>query len=106
MNRRRYRIVNKRKFISFLATLFISIIVIISLFINSKVYSSTYKEIYREVTIKEGHTLWDIAIENMPEQYDVRKMIFEIREFNNMDNVDIYPGDLIKVPIKQDFTQQ
>ena len=34
------------------------------------------------------------------EDYDVRKMVFEIIQFNNMESANIYPGDLIKIPIK------
>ena len=35
----------------------------------------------------------------MPKDYDIRKMIHEIREINNMETADVYPGDLVKVPI-------
>lgn len=95
------RITNRKRFFTFLASTFIIITAIIVVFLsNSRVYSSTYKHVYKEVLVKEGDTLWNIAIENMPAKYDVRKMIFEIREFNNMADVDIYPGDLIKIPIK------
>lgn len=67
---------------------------------NNKVYSSTYKELYKEVIVNKGDTLWNIALNNMPDGYDVRKMIYEIREFNSMNSADIYPGDKIKIPIK------
>ena len=40
---------------------------------------------------------------NMPKDYDIRKMVFEIKEFNNMKDANIYPGDLIKIPIKHNF---
>ncbi|MBZ2173805.1 LysM peptidoglycan-binding domain-containing protein [Schnuerera sp. xch1] len=103
MSNRRYRIVNKRKFISFLVLMFIVITVIAFLLISdNEVYSSTYRENYKEILVREGDTLWNIAIDNMPDEYDVRKMVFEIRKFNSMkDTTSIYPGDLIKIPIKE-----
>ena len=66
----------------------------------NRVYGSLYEEQYIEVIVKRGDTLWDIAGKYMPEKYEVRKMVFEIKEANNMSNANIYFGDLIKVPIK------
>ncbi|MCF6464959.1 LysM peptidoglycan-binding domain-containing protein [Clostridium sp. Cult2] len=101
MRKRRYRIVDRKKFMSFIFITSITIIAIILMFTNNqKVYSSTYKDLYKEVIVKKGDTLWNIAIDNMPSNYDVRKMVFEIKEFNQMIDANIYPGDLIKVPIK------
>lgn len=101
MRKRRYRIVNKKRFNTFLISATIIIAFIISLFINNnKAYSLTYNEPFKEIVINKGDTLWSIALENMPDDYDVRKMVYEIREFNNLDNATIYPGDIIKVPIK------
>ncbi len=100
--KKRYRIVNKRKFISFLA-LILTIITISTMFLlmrDNKVYSSTYEENYINVKVEKGDTLWNIAINYMPKGYDVRKMVFEIIEFNDIEGASIYPGDLIKVPIK------
>ncbi len=48
--------------------------------------------------MKYGDTLWDIAKKHMPDDYDIRKMVYELREFNNMKDVNIYPGDVIKIP--------
>ena len=99
--KKKYKITNKRKFISFL--LLVSTMVMFMTFLlvkDNKVYSSTYEENYTKIKVVQGDTLWNIAINNMPKEYDVRKMVFEIIEFNHMENASIYPGDLIKVPIK------
>lgn len=97
----KYKIVNKGKFISFIALILIAIIITIFIFTNNnKVYSSIYEEKYLEIMVEQGDTLWNIAINNMPIKYDVRKMVFEIIKFNEMKNANIYPGDLIKIPIK------
>lgn len=80
-------------------------LIIIALFINyQKVYSTTYEirydNVYKEVIVREGDTLWKIALENMPPDYDVRKMVYEIKVINKIIDSNIYPGELIKVPIK------
>ncbi|CCQ93086.1 conserved exported hypothetical protein [[Clostridium] ultunense Esp] len=101
MNKTKYRIVDMKKFLSFIIITSITIAAIFFMLAkNQKVYSSTYKYNYREIIVKEGDTLWNIAIENMPKNYDVRKMVFEIKEFNQMVDANIYPDDLIKIPIK------
>ncbi|HSH34885.1 LysM peptidoglycan-binding domain-containing protein [Schnuerera sp.] len=101
MKRKRYRVVDKKKFVSFIViTLIMTIAIIFMLTNNQKAYSSTYRVDYTIVKVKKGDTLWKIAIDNMPENYDIRKMVFEIKEFNQMVDVNIYPGDLIKIPIK------
>lgn len=101
MIRNKYRIVNKRRFNIFIVSVILIIALIITLFVNDyKVYSSTYSSMYKEIIVNKGDTLWKIALENMPDSYDIRKMIFEIREFNNMDSANIHPGDSIKIPIK------
>lgn len=100
--KKRYRIVKKRKFISLLVLVLTIITMFITSFFirNNTVYSSTYQEDYANVRIIKGDTLWNIAINHMPEGYDVRKMVFEIIELNKIEDASIYPGDSIKVPIK------
>ena len=99
--KKKYKITNKRKFISFL--LLVSTMVMCMTFLlvkDNKVYSSTYEENYMKIKVVQGDTLWNIAINNMPKEYDVRKMVFEIMEFNHMKDAYIYPGNKIKIPIK------
>lgn len=97
----RYRIVDRKRFNMFIIFTTIIITFIISLFINNnKAYSFTYNEPFKKVVISKGDTIWSIALENMPDGYDVRKMVYEIREFNNLDDAIIHPGDVIKIPIK------
>ena len=101
IKRKRYKIINGKRFMTFLLSAFIAVLSMTFLFAkDNRVYSSTYKENYIEVKIEEGDTLWNIAINNMPKEYDVRKMVFEIMEFNHMKNAYIYPGNKIKIPIK------
>lgn len=72
----------------------------VSLFTNSKgVHSEIFREEYREVMILQGDTLWNLAVSNMPDRYDIRYLVYKLKEFNNLDSAHIYPGDTIKIPI-------
>ncbi|WP_058485482.1 cell division suppressor protein YneA [Defluviitalea phaphyphila] len=61
----------------------------------------TYNPIkkYKQVRIKKGDTLWDIAKEYKPENQSINQYINYIKEFNNMKSYDIYAGDNIIIPI-------
>ncbi|GAV24779.1 hypothetical protein ciss_07120 [Carboxydothermus islandicus] len=55
----------------------------------------------QEIVVEKGDTLWGIAKElNIPGK-DIRVVIEEIRILNNLEDSTIYPGQILKVPIKQ-----
>ncbi|MBU5426605.1 LysM peptidoglycan-binding domain-containing protein [Tissierella pigra] len=98
--KKRYKIINKNRFYSFITSSFIILsLVIFSLLTTNKVHSSIYKIDYKEVKVAEGDTLWTIAMNHLPSNMDIRRMVYEIKEFNDMDSGYIYPGNIIKVPV-------
>lgn len=74
------------------------VIIVVGALSIDKVYGSVYEYNYDEVIIVEGDTLWNIALNYMPKNYDVREMIYIIREFNKMETSQIYIGDTLRVP--------
>ena len=53
---------------------------------------------YKSIEITSGDTLWDIAKENMSEEYDsVYEYIDEIMEMNNLDSDQIHAGQYLTV---------
>ena len=54
---------------------------------------------YAQVVISENDTLWDIACRYNPDYRDIRGIIHEIYEANDMTAADIIPGEVIFVPI-------
>ena len=87
---KKYRIVNLRRFIVFL-----SLMLIIN---NIRAEGTIMDQEEIEHYIVDGDTLWNLALEYMPDKYDVRQMVYEIKEINNLDNQHIYPGQIIKIP--------
>ncbi|WP_165000398.1 LysM peptidoglycan-binding domain-containing protein [Anaerophilus nitritogenes] len=55
---------------------------------------------YVEVHIKYGDTLWNLAKQFTPKNKDVRKTLYEISVINEMNSLEIYPGQIIKIPIE------
>ncbi|AZR72801.1 hypothetical protein BBF96_04975 [Anoxybacter fermentans] len=52
-----------------------------------------------EVTVSEGDTLWAIARSHYHSEGDIRKFIFRIRQINNLKTAQIYPGQVLLIPI-------
>lgn len=97
------RIVNKRRFITVLSTLALVIYFVVCS-LNNKV-SSNEIVTYKTVTVNSGDTLWSIAqneqIEN--EYYknsDIRKIIFDIKELNNLKTSNLTIRQNLKIPTK------
>lgn len=98
--KKRYKIVNKTRFYLFVTSSFAFILIFSFILLSrNRAYSSVYKVGYKEVKVVEGDTLWNIALNYLPPKTDVRKMVYDIKEFNEMEDFYIYPGDRIKVPI-------
>lgn len=59
------------------------------------------KEVTREIcyVVEPNDTLWDIAKAHNFENEDVRKIIYEIKEYNGIET-EIFPGQSILIPVK------
>lgn len=95
----KYKIINKVRFTIFIVLIIIFISFIITNIFQNKVYSSTYERYY-EVMVVKGDTLWKIAKNNNPNNYDIRRVVNRIMTFNDMKNAKIKPGDILKIPIR------
>ena len=102
-NMKKIKIADKKRFVfSIILMVFISLIIIMTLASRNKAYSTKYEEKYLEMTVARGDTLWGIALNNKPDSYDTREIVYEIMMVNNLKDSKISPGDVIKIPIKTD----
>lgn len=64
-----------------------------------KTYAFDDKQhLYTEIVVEPGDSLWSIA-EDCSENSDVRKLIYEITEINNLEQENIFPGQVLMVPV-------
>lgn len=87
----------RKKLLFIIAICIVSSFTIIS--IKNRTYAFKEEKIYIKYTVQEGDTLWSIAKKYTDE--DPRKLIYEIREVNNITPM-IYPGQTIEIPLKGD----
>lgn len=52
------------------------------------------------VTVLKGETLWEIAGRHTEPQEDIREVVFRIAEANQMKSKTVYPGQVLKVPMR------
>lgn len=95
----RHRIANKYRFTFFLVAMILIVITLFGTMLGFNTAESIQDTQYLEVSIQSGDTLWDIAKMNSPENIDTRKVVYEIKKLNDLDNGFIYPGQVVRVPL-------
>lgn len=80
----------------FLTVLSISIIIFTSI-TTMKAYSKDIPQ-FDYVSVEMGDTLWSIA-KDYAGSKDIRQVVYEISELNNIHNNPIHIGDIIQIPL-------
>ncbi|MGI6629057.1 MAG: LysM peptidoglycan-binding domain-containing protein [Bacillota bacterium] len=62
-------------------------------FNETKSYSA-----YIEVMVKSGDSLWELTNTYYHGDEDIRKIIYRIKEINRLENAEIFPGQILKIP--------
>ena len=52
------------------------------------------------ITVKSGDTMWAIANRWSDDREDVRQVIHRICKANNLKSNHVYPGQVLKIPVK------
>lgn len=55
---------------------------------------------YKEVVVRNGDTLWQIAAQHRGADTDTRRMIDRIRDINDLSSAVVKPGQVLKVPVR------
>ena len=87
------KIVNLPRFIVAVTIIACVLSFIISM-ITVKVFSAS-PEVYDNVIVSEGDTIWSIASQI---KGDINKNVYEIKKINNLKNSIIYVGQELQVP--------
>ena len=59
-----------------------------------------YSAVFADEPVAEGETLWEIAGRHTEAREDVREVIFRIEQANKLNSKHIYPGQVLKVPLR------
>jgi hypothetical protein len=95
---KRYRVKSKARFMTFVTLMIVMTAIICGYALGGGV-SGTDKQLYREVTVKTGDTLWSIARENKPQDTPIRQYVSAIKTASEVNDGAIYPGQILRVPV-------
>ncbi|MFO7814584.1 MAG: LysM peptidoglycan-binding domain-containing protein [Halanaerobiales bacterium] len=91
---------SKLQIVLVISVILVSIIIIISI-LSLKVM--TEKEVYyKDIEIKNGQTLWQIVENEFGSDSNIRKYVYQIKQINNLQNSNLSPGQVIKIPIEKE----
>ena len=96
---KRYRIVNKLRFTTFMTAFVLLAIVCFSSVLGYNDVSASDNKQYEEYFVQAGDTLWDIASQFKPSDINIKKFIYEIQIHNNTDAEHLQAGQTIEIPI-------
>lgn len=96
---KKYRITSKFRFTTFLVVAILCIFTIIGTLSGINTVSSSSMNQYNQVKVELGDTLWDIASEYGPADMDVRQVVHEICELNEITAGQLEAGQKIIVPV-------
>ncbi len=104
---RKIRKRNREFFIEFLTYIIIGLLFY---FILDYTFTPRHEDVpytYKEIIVSEGERLWDIAEKESEnnsyyENEEVRQVIYEIEQDNNINSNRIKAGQVIKIRIKKD----
>ena len=99
---KRMKIVDRNRFNRGIVFLLIGIFIIFFIFLTPS-YSNTEIK-YKTKCVSRGDTLWKIAQEELEnngyfKDEDVRKVVYEIKKINQLEDNDLLEGIEIKIPI-------
>ncbi len=96
--RKSYRIKSKFRFITSITVMLIVLVFMANSFLGLEDASSLTKYTPMEIEIEAGDSLWNIACEYGPSNIDVRKIVYDICQLNDISADKIYPGQKILIP--------
>lgn len=95
----KYKVRSKFKFSVFLTVLLVLLGFSFSNALDANPNAQMPEPEYITIQVESGDTLWEIANSLNDGKTDPRKIIYDICELNQLNDKDIYPGQILKVNV-------
>lgn len=95
---KRYRIANRRRFISFMSVVILACVIITGSAMGAFNAHSKDVTTYTTVQVQAGDTLWNLAREYGSADKDVRQVIYDICKLNSVSAESLQVGQYITIP--------
>ncbi len=97
---RRYRVVKPVRFFFWVLALVLAVTLSISALFSSSTEAAS-AETYRQVSVHENESIWNIAQEYCNDGKDTSVHVNEICEINDVEPGDVQAGDVLIVPVAE-----
>lgn len=98
-SKKKYRIKSKARFLIFMTIVLTIFISGAGNLIGLNNALSMEKTKFKEIEIHSGDTLWNIAAENKLDNQDIRSVVYEICDLNQISANKIQPGETLLIPV-------
>jgi len=99
---KKYRIVNRFRFITFLVVCLLLLSLLVLPLFNTCFARIKAEKAYVQIVVNYGDTLWQIAKDYGPNDRDIRRVIYEICKLNSVSAESLKAGDVLLVPSRWD----
>lgn len=99
--KKRYRVTSKFRFTVFLVIMLLCLMTAVGTLLGFNTASSASLEQYNLVNVESGDTLWNIACEYGPDDMDIRVVVHDICNANDISADELTVGSKIIVPVYQ-----
>ena len=99
--KKRYRVVSKFRFTMFMVIMILCIMTVAGTLLGFNTVNSASMNQYNLVSVESGDTLWNIACEYGPDDMDVRQVVHDICDVNEISADELVAGSKIIVPVYQ-----
>ncbi len=99
--RKKYRITSKFRFTIFTSILILCLFTLIGTLTGFNTVSSSSFDQYHQVQVYYGDTLWDIAAKYASNDQDIRSVVRDICDVNDISADELIAGQRIIVPVYQ-----
>lgn len=87
------------KFVYHAGLIFIGLVILVGMLAYPHTVDSKEKVDLVKVTVSRGDTIWSIANEFKTAGVDIRELVFYIKQVNQLTTAQIYPGQVILIPL-------
>ena len=95
---KKYRIKSKVRFTLFLTIAMLFVFTLVGTISGLNNSESLTKDSYTEIRVQTGDTLWDLAEKFGPDNKDIREVVYQICEVNDISADSIFPGQTLLIP--------
>lgn len=101
ITRKKYRVKSRTRFAAFIVISLLLLCTIANTVFGFNNAIALTEQEYIQIQVESGDTLWTIVDKYMPDDVDTREAVYMIADLNDLENSQIYVGQILDIPVMQ-----